>query len=132
MESFKYLGSILTHDCRCTSDIKTRIALAKKSFTDMSNTLTNNKRESDTKKRIMKCYIWSTRTYGCESWTLSKQDESRLEAIEGRVDGCRSRGRQRQDFLHGLTMAAGMKTVEMLRLAQDRNSFKSMVTSVRL
>ena len=57
VESLNCLGKILTHDCRCTSDIKTRIALAKKSFTDMSNTLTNNKLESDTKKRMMKCYI---------------------------------------------------------------------------
>ena len=185
VESLNCLGNILTHDCRCTSDIKTRIALAKKSFTDMSNTLTNNKLESDTKKRMMKCYIWSTLTYGYESWTLSKQDESRLEAmetwiyrrmkkilwidksnkevlqmmgeerkllkticqrqlrfighivredsieklsLEGRVEGCRSRGRQRQDCLQGLAMAAGMrmKTVELLRLAQDRNGFKNM------
>ena len=184
------LGSIITDDCRCTSDIKTRIAFAKKSFTDISNTLTNNKPESDTKKRMMKCYIWSTLTYGCESWTLSKQDESRLEAMEmwiysrmkkipwidkksskevlemigeerkflktirqrqlrfiglivredsieklnlkGRVEGCRSRGRQRQDFLQGLAKAVGMKTVELLRLAQDRNGFKNMVANVRL
>ena len=190
VESFKYLGSILTHDCRCTSDIKTRIALAKTFFTDMSNTLTNNKLESGTKKRMMKCYIWSTLTYGCESWTFRKQDESRLEAmemwiyrqmkkiswidkksnkevlemigeerkllktirqrqlrfighivredsieklsLEGKVEGCRSRGRQRQDFLQGLAKAVGMKMVELLRLAQDRNGFKNMVANVRL
>jgi len=30
VENFSYLGSILTQDCRCSSDIKTRIALAKK------------------------------------------------------------------------------------------------------
>ena len=72
VESFNYLGSVLTQDCRGTSDIKTRIALAKKSFTDMSSTFTNKHLENDTKKRLMKCYIWSVLTYGCESWTLSK------------------------------------------------------------
>ena len=87
VESFKYLGSILTHDCRCTSDIKTRIALAKKSFTDMSNTLTNNKLESDTKKRMMKGYIWSTLTYGCESLTLHLTQARRESArSNGNVD----------------------------------------------
>ena len=52
VESFNYLGSVLTQDCRCTSDIKTRIALAKKSFTDMSSTFTNKHLENDTKKEI--------------------------------------------------------------------------------
>ncbi|XP_069990632.1 uncharacterized protein [Penaeus vannamei] len=31
VENFSYLGSILTQDCRCSSDINTRIVLAKKS-----------------------------------------------------------------------------------------------------
>ncbi|XP_069973546.1 uncharacterized protein [Penaeus vannamei] len=190
VENFGYLGSILTQECRCSSDIKTRIPLAKKSFSDMSNTFTNNKLGIETKKRMMKCYIWSILTYGCESWTLSKQDESRLEAmemwiyrpmkkiswiekktnkqvlemvgeernllktirqgqlrfvghitredsieklsLEGRAEGCRSRGRQRQDFLQGLAMVAGMKTTELLRLAHDRDGFKKMVANVRL
>ena len=82
VENFNYLGSVLTHDCRCTSDIKTRIALAKISFTDISSTFTNKQLENDTKKRLMKCYILSVLTYGCESRTLSKRDESRLKAME--------------------------------------------------
>jgi hypothetical protein len=32
VESFKYLGSILTNDERCTCEIKCRIALAKAAF----------------------------------------------------------------------------------------------------
>ena len=57
VECFNYLRSILTQDCRCTSDIKTQIALGKKSFTDMSSTFTNKQLENDIKKRLMKCYI---------------------------------------------------------------------------
>jgi len=53
-------------------------------------------------------------------------------SVECRVEGCRSRGRQRQDFLQGLAMVAGTNSVEILRLAQDRNSFMSIVASVRL
>ena len=67
VESFNYLGSVLTQDYSCTSDIKSGIALAKKSFTDMSSTFTNKQLENDTKKRLMKCYIWSILAYGCES-----------------------------------------------------------------
>jgi hypothetical protein len=32
VESFKYLGSILTNDGRCTSEIKCRIAMTKAAF----------------------------------------------------------------------------------------------------
>jgi hypothetical protein len=32
VESFKYLGSILTNDGRCTCEIKCRIAMAKAAF----------------------------------------------------------------------------------------------------
>jgi hypothetical protein len=32
VESFKYLGSILTNDARCTCEIKCRIAMAKAAF----------------------------------------------------------------------------------------------------
>ena len=35
-----------------------------------------------TKKRILKCYVWSTLTYGCEGWTISKAMQERLEAVE--------------------------------------------------
>jgi len=30
----------------------------------------------------MKALVWSVATYGCESWTLRKNEETRLEAFE--------------------------------------------------
>ena len=51
-------------------------------------------------------------------------------SLEGRVGGCRSRGRQRQDFLQCLTIVVGMKKMEMLQLAQGRNGFRNMVTNM--
>jgi len=35
-----------------------------------------------TKLRLLKCYVWSTLLYGCESWTINKRMESQLEAAE--------------------------------------------------
>ena len=35
-----------------------------------------------TKLRIVKCYVYSIFTYGCESWSLSKVLESKIEAME--------------------------------------------------
>jgi len=31
---------------------------------------------------IMKALVWPVATYGCESWTLRKNEETRLDAFE--------------------------------------------------
>ena len=41
VECFKYLGSMLTNDGRCTSEIKCRIAMAKAAFNKMKTLLTS-------------------------------------------------------------------------------------------
>jgi len=35
-----------------------------------------------TQIRLMKALVWPVATYGCESWTLRKNEETRLEAYE--------------------------------------------------
>jgi len=35
-----------------------------------------------TKRRLLKCYVWSTLLYGCESWIVSQRIKSQLEATE--------------------------------------------------
>ena len=35
-----------------------------------------------TRVRILRCYVWSTLTYGCGAWTISRDLERRLEAAE--------------------------------------------------
>jgi len=34
------------------------------------------------KIRLMKALVWPVATYGCESWTLKKNEETRLDAFE--------------------------------------------------
>ena len=50
----------------------------------MKQTLTNNhiSIKTKTRKRAVKTYIWSVLLYGCETWTVSKNLEKRLEAAE--------------------------------------------------
>jgi hypothetical protein len=42
VECFKYLGSILTNDGRCTREIKSRIAMAKATFNKKKSLLPAN------------------------------------------------------------------------------------------
>lgn len=78
---FKYLGSLITSDSRCTEDIIQRIAMAKKAFNSKKHLL-KGKMSKKAKKQLIKVYIWSIALYGSETWTLTQRDRERLEAFE--------------------------------------------------
>ena len=51
-------------------------------FQKMKIVLTNSHISIQTRKRTLECYIEPILTYGCESWTISKQAQKKLEAVE--------------------------------------------------
>jgi hypothetical protein len=67
VECFKYLGSVLTNDGRCTSEIKIRIAMAKAVFN--KKILFTSKLDLNLRKKPIKCYIWSVALCGAETGT---------------------------------------------------------------
>jgi hypothetical protein len=68
------------HDARCTREIKSRISMAKAAFN--KKTLFTTKLDLNLRKKLLKCYIWSTALYGAETWTLRKADQNYLESFE--------------------------------------------------
>ncbi len=58
---------MLTSDCRCDVEVKRRIGIARKSSKDLSNILANRKINFDTRKRILKSYV-----FGQFSYTVAK------------------------------------------------------------
>jgi len=82
IDHFKYLGSWITSDGRSDMDIRCRIGQAKQAFMDMKNLLCARSLRLGVRKRFLKCYIWSVLLYGCESWTINKNMEQKLKAIE--------------------------------------------------
>ena len=81
VEYFKYLGSVLTNDGRCTCEIKSRIAMAKAAF-NKKKTLFTSKLDLNLRKKLIKCYIWSMGLFGAETWTLRATDQKYLERFE--------------------------------------------------
>ena len=81
VKSFKYLGHTMTEDGRCDTEIKCRIAQAKEAFAARKELLTKSLRKS-TKIKIVKTLVWTTLLYGSETWTLTKEDIRKLEALE--------------------------------------------------
>jgi hypothetical protein len=81
LESFKYLGSMLTNDGRCTCEIKSRIAMAKAAF-NKKRALFTNTLDLELMKKLVKCYSWSIALYGAETWTHRAVDQEYLESFE--------------------------------------------------
>ena len=44
----------------------------------------NKSISNDTKLRLMKALVWPVATYGCEAWTLKKEEERRIQAFENK------------------------------------------------
>jgi hypothetical protein len=81
VESFKYLGSILTNNGRSTCEIKCRIVMAKAAFNKMWTFFTSTF-DLELRKKLVKCYIWSIALYGAEIWMLRSVDQKHLESFE--------------------------------------------------
>jgi hypothetical protein len=78
---FKYLGSWITEDGRCETEVKARIGMAKEAFSKRKELLTK-KMSRVVKKKIIKTVIWSVALYAAETWTLKKEEVRRLNALE--------------------------------------------------
>ena len=59
VKCFKYLGSMLTEDERCTREIKSRIAMAKVAFNKKKKNLFTSKLDLNLRNRLVRCYVWS-------------------------------------------------------------------------
>ena len=79
--SFKYLGSAITEDGRCKTEIEVRIAIAKAAFMKRRKLL-SRAINIKLKKKIIKTMAWSILLYGAETWTLKKDEIRQLEACE--------------------------------------------------
>jgi hypothetical protein len=81
VESFKYLGNILTNYASCTCEINCRIATAKAAF-NKKRALFASTMDLELRNKLVNCYIWSKVLYGAETWMLWTVDQKNLEIFE--------------------------------------------------
>ena len=81
---FVYLGSNISNDADCTKDVKARLAMGMVVMNKLVKIWKNKSISNNTKIRLMKSLTWSVATYGCESWTLKKEEERRIQAFENK------------------------------------------------
>ena len=81
VKSYCYLGSQITEDGRCTDEKRKRTAMAKIAF-QRHKELFNSNINRKTKMNLLKTYVWSVFTYGCEAWTIGKEMMDKIRAFE--------------------------------------------------
>jgi hypothetical protein len=84
VDSFVYLGSEIANDSDCRLEVKARMTMGMAAMIKLTRLWKNKSVSTSTKLRLMKALVWPVATYGCEGWTLKKEEENRIQAFENK------------------------------------------------
>ena len=82
VHSFKYLGSKVTADGKCSEEVHNRLAMATSSLRNLSNIWRNSSSSIKTKYRLLATMTRAVVLYGCEALTLNAALQKRINAFE--------------------------------------------------
>ena len=85
METVKdliFLGSKITADGDCRHEIKTCLLLGRKAMPNLDSIVKKIDIILPTNVPLVKAIIFPVVRYGCESWTIKKADQGRIDAFE--------------------------------------------------
>ena len=104
VEDFKYLGTVIEAKGNNNLEVDSRIDSALKVYHSLRTSVINKKEISrKTKLTVYKTILRPVLMFACESWVLSQQNESRLQALEmkylRRVLGVTRMDRLRNDYI---------------------------------
>ena len=71
---FIFLGSKNTADGDCSHEIKRRLLLGRKIMTNLDSILKSREIALPTKVHLVKAMVFPEVVYGCESWTIKKDE----------------------------------------------------------
>ena len=79
---FIFLGSKITVDGDSSHEIKRHLLLGKKGMTNLNNILKSRYITLPTNVHVIKAMFFPVVMYGCESWTIRKVENQRINAIK--------------------------------------------------
>ena len=79
---FIFLGSKITADGDCSHEIKRHLLLGRKVMTNLDSILKSRDITLPTNVRLVKAMVFPVVMYGCESWTIRKDECRRIDAFE--------------------------------------------------
>ena len=75
-------GSKITADGDCSHEIKRRLLLVRKVMTNLDSILKSRDITLLTKVHLVKAMVFPVVMYGCESWTVKKAEQRRIDAVD--------------------------------------------------
>ena len=75
-------GSKIIADDACSHEIKRCLLLGRKVMTNLDSILKNRDITLPTKVHLVKAMVFPVVMHGCESWTIKKDEQQRIDAFE--------------------------------------------------
>ena len=75
------MGSKITADGDCSHEIKRRLLLGRKVMTKLDSTFKSRDFTLPTKVHLVKAMVFPVVMYGCENWTVKKDEHLRINAL---------------------------------------------------
>ena len=82
VRDFIFLGSKITEDGDCSHEIKRHLLLGRKAMTKLESILKSRDITLPTKVHLVKAMVFPVVMYGCESWTIKKAEQQRIDAFK--------------------------------------------------
>ena len=82
VRDFIFLGSKITTDGDCSHEIKIHLLLGRKAMTNLDSILKSRDTTLRTKVCLVKAMVFPVVMYGCESWTIKKHKQQKIDAFE--------------------------------------------------
>ena len=80
--AFIFLGSKITADGDCSSEMKRHLLLGRNVKTNLDSIFKSRDITLPTKVHLIKAMVFPVVMYGCESWTVKTAENRRIDAFE--------------------------------------------------
>ena len=80
-QTLSFLGSKITADGDYSHEIKRRLLCGRKVVTNLDSILKSRDITLPTKVHLVKAMVFLAVIYGCESWTVKKAEQQRIDSF---------------------------------------------------
>jgi hypothetical protein len=85
VNSFKYLGSIVSENNDITKEVAARIQAGNRTYYGLESLLSSRSLSREIKRRLCTSLIRPVVLYGSETWVLRKSDENKFLILERKI-----------------------------------------------
>ena len=82
MTDLIFLGSKITADGDCSHEIKRHLLLGRKAMKPLDSILKSRDITLSTNAHLVKAMVFPVVMYGCQSWSIKKDERQRIDALE--------------------------------------------------